>query len=199
MDGAPPWRPLIVGIGGAGPASSSEQALVITLAAAASMGARTRLIGGASLAQLPLYLAPDCRDHPEARALIAGVREAEGCLLASPGYHGTVSGLIKNAIDYIEETARDKRPYFHERPVGLIATASGWQAAGTTLSTLWTIVHALRGWPTPFGIAARTSPALFADGRCSDPELEEQARGVAQQVMRSAMMTFDPRPRDVRC
>lgn len=186
MGGSMVARPLILGIGGAGPTSSSERALASSLAAAEASGARTRLIGGASLARLPLYLAPDCRDHPEARALIASVREADGFVLASPGYHGTVSGLFKNAIDYIEETARDDRPYFHERPVGLIAMASGWQAAGTTLSTLRTIVHALRGWPTPFGIAFRTSVGLFADGHCEDPELTEQVRRVAQQVVRSA-------------
>jgi FMN reductase len=185
MDGPPPRRPLILGIGGAGPASSSEQALRIALAAAEEMGAETRLVGGEALAGLPLYLAPGCREHPRAQALIAGVRQADGFVLSSPGYHGTVSGLFKNAIDYIEETARDERAYFHDRPVGLIALASGWQAANTTLATLRTIAHALRGWPTPFGAAIRTRPGLFLDGNCTDPDIAEQLHRIAAQAMRS--------------
>jgi FMN reductase len=31
--------------------------------------------------------------------------------------------------------------------------ASGWQAATTTLTSLRSTVHALRGWPTPLGVA----------------------------------------------
>jgi len=182
MNGAVPRRPLILGIGGAGPASSSEQALMIALAAAESMGARTRLFGGAAMAELPPYLAPECRDHPQALSLIACVREASGFVLASPGYHGTVSGIFKNAIDYVEETARDERAYFHDRPVGLIAVASGWQAAGTTLTTLRTIAHALRGWPTPFGATIQSRSALFSGGACEDPDVSEQLRRIAVQV-----------------
>lgn len=145
MGGAIPKRPLVLGIGGAGPASSSEQALMIALAAAESMGARTRLFGGAAMADLPPYLAPECREHPQALRLIASVREASGFVLASPSYHGTVSGIFKNAIDYVEDTALDERVYYHDRPVGLIAVASRWQAANTTLATLRMIAHALRG------------------------------------------------------
>src|SRR3546814_8041656 len=80
--------------------------------------------------------------------LVAAVRDADGLILASPGYHGSISGLVKNAIDYLEETARDRRVYLHGLPVGLIATAFGWQATGGTLLAMRSIVHALRGWPT---------------------------------------------------
>src|SRR3546814_6783254 len=75
--------------------------------------------------------------------LVAAVRDADGLILASPGYHGSISGLVKNAIDYLEETARDRRVYLHGLPVGLIATAFGWQATGGTLLAMRSIVHAL--------------------------------------------------------
>ena len=60
-----------------------------------------------------------CGDYIEA------IRSADGVIIASPGYHGSVSGLVKNAIDYIEETARDERVYLDGLPVGLIVTAYG--------------------------------------------------------------------------
>ncbi len=74
-------------------------------------------------------------------------------MICSPGYHGGVSGLVKNAIDWVEELREDERPYFDGRAVGLIVVADGWQATVTTLTSLRSIVHALRGWPTPLGVA----------------------------------------------
>ena len=38
-------------------------------------------------------------------------------------------------------------------PVACVATASGWQAAASTLRSPRDTVHALRGWPTPLGLA----------------------------------------------
>lgn len=104
-------------------------------------------------------------------------------LIASPGWHGSVSGSIKNALDYLEETVRDERPYLDGRPAGLIATAYGWQAAVTTLNAMRTIVHALRGWPTPLGAAVNCSQPLFEDGEIADPAVAAQLGQLCQQVI----------------
>ncbi len=94
-------------------------------------------------------------------------------MLVSPGYHGTVSGLVKNALDYIEDLRDDPRPYLDGRAVGCVATASGWQAAVTTLTSLRSIVHALRGWPTPLGAAVNSAQVEFtADGGCTDEKVD---------------------------
>lgn len=69
-------------------------------------------------------------------------------LIWAAAHHGSVSGLIKNALDYIEDTTKEERVYLEGRTVGCIACAYGWQATGSTLNALRTIVHALRGWPT---------------------------------------------------
>lgn len=181
-------HPLIVGIGGTTIAdSSTEQALMLAVGEAERQGARVRVFGGAELAALAHYkpLAPL---SPAAQALVAAVREADGLILASPGYHGSVSGLIKNAIDYIEETARDARVYLDGVPVGLIATAYGWQATGSTLAALRSIVHALRGWPTPLGAAINTSGRIFSDGGCTDDAVSRQLETVGRQVVEFALL-----------
>jgi FMN reductase len=170
-------KPLIVGIGGTTrPNSTSERALTKALEAAERAGARTRLFSGAFLARLPIY-DPACGDPvPEVGELLAAVREADGILVATPGYHGSVSGLIKNALDTLEGLRADRQPYFEGRAVGLIVTADGWQACGTTLSALRTIIHALRGWPTPLGVTFNPSAgALFNEAG----DLAE-ARDIAQ-------------------
>ena len=122
-------------------------------APASEAGARVRRFGGDVLVGLPHYLTPGSATSADAAEMIAAIRAADGLILASPGYHGSISGIVKNAIDYLEETARDARPYLDGLPVGLIVTAAGWQATGSTLATMRSIVHALRGWPTPLGAA----------------------------------------------
>lgn len=182
-------RPLVVGIGGtAATNSSTEQALRLALAAAAEAGAETRLFGGGYLAQLPHYMTDSDAACIKCAELIEAVRAADGLVIASPGYHGSISGLVKNAIDYLEETAKDPRVYLDGVPVGLIATAYGWQATGSTLATLRSIVHALRGWPTPLGAAINSSGGIFRDGDCTDAGAAGQLRLVGRQVFEFARL-----------
>jgi FMN reductase len=181
--------PLIVGIGGtATPESSTESALVLALAAAQREGVRTKLFGSETLAALPHYLTPASRTSEPARELLEYIRKAEGFIIASPGYHGSISGIVKNAIDYVEETAKDSRVYLDGLPVGLIATAYGWQAATSTLATLRSITHALRAWPTPLGAAINCSGGIFKGGQCSDPRALAQLELVGQQVCQFARL-----------
>ena len=180
--------PLIVGIGGTiGGVSSTERALRIAVAAAGELGFRTRIFGGDSLAQLPLF-DPRAKERSDAeRAFVDAVRDASAVVIASPGYHGSISGVVKNALDLLEETARDERPYLADMPVGLIATAYGWQATGSTIAALRSIVHALRGWPTPFAAAINTQVTRFDDeGSASDPAVLTQLRLIGEQVARFA-------------
>ena len=181
-------RPLVVGIGGTiGGVASTERALMIALDSAAQAGFATRLFGGEALAQLPLYNPKAAARSAAEREFVDTVRQASALIIASPGYHGSISGLVKNALDLLEETARDARPYLADLPVGLIATAYGWQATGSTIAALRSIVHALRGWPTPFAAAINTQITKFDDeGGASDPAVAEQLALVGQQVARFA-------------
>jgi FMN reductase len=177
-------RPVIVGLGGTTRGNSStEKALAMSLRAAAAMGCETVLLGAADL-QLPVY-APENIERSEGAAyLVAQLRRADGVIVASPGYHGGISGLVKNALDYTEDMRADDRPYFEGRAVGCIASAAGWQATTTTLVALRSVVHALRGWPTPFGVAINsTVPAFDPDGACASEALQQQLELVATQVV----------------
>jgi FMN reductase len=183
-------RPLIVGIGGTIRAgSTTETALVCSLQRAEAAGAQVRLFGGEFLAQLPIYDPRPSEITPAQAELVEAVRAADGIIVASPGYHGSISGVVKNALDTLELTARDATPYFHGRPVGAIVTAYGWQATGSTLMALRSIIHAMRGWPTPFGAALNSTGGLFDPaGACVDPKDAWALETVAQQVMEFAAM-----------
>ncbi len=181
-------QPLVVGIGGTvGAVSSTERALRIALDAAGREGYRTRMFGGEDMARLPLYNPRAVERTPAEREFVDAVRQASAVIISSPGYHGSISGVVKNALDLLEETARDERPYLADMPVGLIATAYGWQATGSTIAALRSIVHALRGWPTPFAATINTQIVKFDDqGGVTDPAVLEQLCLVGRQVARFA-------------
>ncbi|MGV3479332.1 MAG: NADPH-dependent FMN reductase [Sphingobium sp.] len=181
--------PLIVGLGGTGtPNSSSEKLLRQALDRCAARGAETLMFDGAAL-DIPMYAPSESARDEKTLALIAGLRRANGIIIASPGYHGTVSGLIKNALDYVQDMAEDEAVYFEGRAVGLIAAAAGWQATGTTLATLRSITHALRGWPTPMAVAVNSMVPIFGpDGTITDTGICNQLDILAQQVVTFARM-----------
>ncbi|WP_431469309.1 NADPH-dependent FMN reductase [Sphingosinithalassobacter sp. LHW66-3] len=150
-------QPHIVAIGGTlRPESSTAGALAAALAMAETRGARTTLLTGDAIA-FGHYDPQTAGDDPAVARFVEALRDADAVIVGSPGYHGTLSGLVKNALDHVELLRRDTRSYFDGMPVGCIATAGGWQAAVSTLLALRDIVHALRGWPTPMGLAINTN------------------------------------------
>ena len=152
--------------------------------AAERAGARTCLLSGVFLSKLPIYDPATAGESAELSELLGSVRGADGVLIATPGYHGSVSGLIKNAIDGLEGLRQDARPYLEGRAVGCIVVADGWQAGGSALSALRAIVHALRGWPTPFGAIFNSALGLFDEtGAFKEPRDKAQVELVARQVV----------------
>ena len=152
-----PETPLIVGLGGTMRTnSSSERALRISLRAAEMTGARTLLISGPQLV-LPFYKPNTSKHSTEVKHLVEALRRCNGLIISAAAYHGTVSGLLKNALDYVEDLRDDGRCYLDGIAVGCIACGAGWQAAVHRLAVLRTFVHCLRCWPTPFGAVVMTS------------------------------------------
>ncbi|MBC7203280.1 MAG: NAD(P)H-dependent oxidoreductase [Pusillimonas sp.] len=179
--------PLIVGIGGTmRVGSTSEKAMAAALRMAESRGARTLMLSGPALDMETFDPAVASRSE-NAQRLVEVLRAADGIILSSPSYHGTISGHLKNALDYTEDMRADERPYFDNRAVGCIVCADGAQAMGSTLSTLRSIVHALRGWPTPYAAVINSSLKPFeADGSIKNPDVAAQLNIMAGQVVEFA-------------
>jgi FMN reductase len=180
----PDVRPLVVGIGGSTRASSlTHELLRAALAEAEACGARTVVFSGRFLAELPVYAADQEPPGGDAAELANAVARAAGLIIATPGYHGGMSGLVKNGLDHLEVLRDDTRPYLDGRAVGTIVTASGWQACGTTLVSLRSTVHALRGWPTPYGAMVNSALPVFDEGGAPLEHIMTALRLVAAQVV----------------
>lgn len=158
--------PHVVALGGTlRPESATGRLLAAALDKAAAQGARTTLLTGDAIA-FPHYEPDIAAGNPVVAHYLEALRTADAVIVGSPGYHGTLSGLVKTALDYVEQLRGDQRVYFDGMPVGLIATAGGWQAAVSTLNALRTITHSLRGWPTPMGLAVNVAEPGDCIERC---------------------------------
>jgi FMN reductase len=180
-------QPLIVGLGGTLRSNSStERALRQCLSAVERRGGRTLLFAGDDI-DLPMYNPHDESRTDKATALVAALRDADAVVVGSPGYHGGVSGLVKNALDYIEDLRGDARVYLDNTPWGCISCAYGWQAAVGTLGQLRVIGHALRAWPTPLGVAINSADPIWDEGgTLIDDTINGQLDMLAMQLVAGA-------------
>lgn len=181
-------QPFIVGLGGTLRSNSStERALRQCLSAVESRGGRTALFAGEDI-DLPMYNPHDESRTEKATALVAALRDADAVVVGSPGYHGGVSGLVKNALDYIEDLRGDARVYLDNTPWGCISCAYGWQAAVGTLGQLRVIGHALRAWPTPLGVAINSADPIWDEGgTLIDDAVSGQLDMLAMQLVAGAV------------
>lgn len=179
----------IVGLGGSPRAgSASTRALELALSGAREAGAEVELIEVHALA-LPMY-APGLDPTEEVRRYAAAVAEARGLLWSSPVYHGSISGVFKNALDWLELLSTLDPPYLTDKVVGLISTAGGVQGL-QAVNTMEFVVRALRGFTYPLTVPVdRAGQALAVDesGNLRDPRIQDLLRrlggGVAQAAAR---------------
>lgn len=178
----PALRILALG-GSTTPMAASERALRMAAQAASDAGAQVEFLTGRALI-LPIYDTETAERSPETKDFVEALRRADGIIIASPGYHGSFSGMVKNALDFAEDLRHDDRPYLDDRAVGLISVAHGWQTAVGTLNQLRQVVHALRGWPTPLGVAINDSAGLIGnDAETTDAAVLRQLHAMGEQVV----------------
>lgn len=83
--------------------------------------------------------------------LLDQIRQADGLIICSPTYHGTMSGAIKNLLDALIFLGWDKPAYLGGKPVALMAY--GGMTSMGVLSGLTQVVRGLKGIAIPTHIA----------------------------------------------
>ncbi|MBD2870813.1 NADPH-dependent FMN reductase [Paenibacillus arenilitoris] len=120
---------------------------------------------------LPLY-SPDSEElHPNARLVAESVADSDGLVLATPEYHGSVSGALKNALDYINAGQVAGKPV-------LSVSAAGGPVGVSSLGHLQAIVRNLHGINCPEWISAGYGTNGFGpDGAPLDEGLRSRIEG----------------------
>ena len=176
---------LVIG-GSTRPDSSGELAARIAGRGAESAGADVHYILSRDLI-LPIYDTETAERTAQATALIKAMRACDGIIVVSPGYHGGISGMIKNALDYTEDMNKDPRVYLDGCAFGSIAVAYGAQATVSTLHQLRQVAHALRAWPTPLGGSINSASTSLKAGE-EDEAAVVLLETIGRQVAEFAMM-----------
>jgi FMN reductase len=176
----------IVGLGGSlRRASTSRAALRTALDGAAAAGATTTFLDLRELS-LPMYDADHDEPTEAAATLLEACHAAGGLIWSSPLYQGTISGALKNALDWMHLLQHRDPPYLHDKVIGLISAAGGTQGL-QAINTMEFAVRALRGWAVPYVVPVATAARVFdADGRVQDPGVELQLRTLGAEVVRVA-------------
>jgi FMN reductase len=176
----------IVGLGGSVASNSkSLAALQAALAGAEHAGAATRLLDIRDL-ELPIFNPENDEPTESASELIETCHAADGLLWSSPLYQGTISGALKNALDWLHLLGDREPPYLHDKVIGLISTAGGTQGL-QAINTMEFAVRALRGWAVPYVVPVAGASRVFdPEGRLRDEGIELQLETLGGEVVRVA-------------
>jgi FMN reductase len=157
------------------PGSVSERVLRACAELAATYGASST-VHLASELELPLYQ-PDSTRRPRAALdLLAALRAADGVIIVTPTYHCGMSGLLKNALDYVEDLAGESPAYLGGKVVGTAAVGWSEQGAALAVAALRTTVLSLRGWVTPMAVVVDSVELSAMDDGSADAALRANAR-----------------------
>lgn len=176
----------IVGIGGSLRSDSySQQALKIAIDRIEALGAEVELLDLRSL-NLPFCDGgDDYSDYPDVERMSQAVREADGIILATPEYHGSISGVLKNALDLMgfEE--------FSGKVTGFISVLGG-QSNSNALNDLRIIMRWVHAWAIPEQVAIGQAWKAFNEqGKLVDPDLSKRLDTFAQSMLENTRKLRD--------
>lgn len=168
----------IVGIAGSlRPNSYTYSALQTAAQRLEALGAEVEII------DLRQWQLPFCHggkeypEYPDVQRLRDTVRNTDGLILATPEYHGGVSGVLKNALDLLS---------FDElsgKVTGLISVLGG-QSNSNALNDLRLIVRWVHGWVIPEQIAVGQAYSAFSpEGKLLDEKLSQRFDQFAQSLI----------------
>jgi azobenzene reductase len=152
--------------------SSGLRAITTILDHAKSLDAETRLLD-LRLADLPMYN-PDAPPDPRVTRVLADVAWADAFVLASPDYHGTMSGAMKNFLDYHwGEFAGKLFAYLcasHERGI-------------TVMEGMRIAVRQCYGWSLPYGLSIHSQQDLDPNGQITNPKIQDRLKMTATDLV----------------
>ncbi len=157
--------------------SSTALALRVSAEAAKLAGANVEVIDLGSLA-LPFCdgRTDEVSYGGDTVQFIQTVQSADGLILGSPNYHGSVTGVLKNALDLLGPDAiRDKL-------VGLVATARGDAGAMNTLNHLRHICRWMNGWVLPAEVSIPRAHEML--GQHVDVHIRSQLENLGRELVR---------------
>ncbi|KAB0240298.1 NADPH-dependent oxidoreductase [Microcystis aeruginosa EAWAG127a] len=168
----------IVGINGSLRSGSySTMALEVAISRLGALGVETEIIDLRKLSLPFCNGGDDYSDYPDVAKMQQTVKSAAGLILATPEYHGSVSGVMKNALDLMS---------FEElsgKVAGLISVLGG-QSNSNALNDLRIILRWVHAWVIPEQISLGQAWKVFnEEGKIIDEKLSQRFDAFARSLV----------------
>lgn len=156
--------------------SYSMQALNLAAARLQSLGAEVKVLDLKEM-QLPFCDGgSDYPDYPDVEVMRSHVTESDAVIIATPEYHGSVSGVIKNALDLMSFD------HLTGKVTGMISVLGG-QSNSNALNDLRVIMRWVHAWVIPEQIAiGQAWNAFDSDGNLKDEKLLQRLDAFAKSL-----------------
>jgi NAD(P)H-dependent FMN reductase len=129
---------------------------------------------------LPLFEEAGGGQHPAVARFKELALEADAVLIATPVYHDSYSGVLKNALDFLYQELADK-------VVGLISVGGGRAGQGQALEHLRAVLREMSCWPLNQQVLVSAAADAFDEhGVLKDPEVTARLRELGEETVRRA-------------
>ena len=166
--------------------SFNKQLVEIAAEGAREQGVEVRVV---DLADFPM---PLFSEDLEAEGVPAAVNDlkhlfaqSQGILLASPEYNGSISGVLKNALDWLSRPSKDADigPAFAGKVAGIMATSPGGLGGIRGLAHTRDVLFNLGVTVSPNQLAVPSAYQAFdGEGGLSDAEMQQRAKGLGAEI-----------------
>jgi azobenzene reductase len=161
--------------------SLTHRILKFVEALAKKRGLETEFICARELA-LPLYDPPAVDDLPSARRWRVVVTTCDGLIVGSPEYHGTMSGVLKNMIDYLDFS------HIEGKPIGLVTAAGGAKSGISALNALRLMFRALH------------APVIVEQAALWEGDFAPETKQIKPDALKQVLAVVDGLSREIdRC
>lgn len=165
--------------------SYSTQALAIALERAKKQGAEVRMLE-LNRTVLPLY-DPNAPASKEIEQAAEAVAWADAFILASPDYHGSMSGALKNFLDHFYEE-------FGGKVFGYVVASH--EKGLTVMDQMRTAVRQCYGWSMPYGVSVN-GPQDMAGGEIVNARLSKRLQMMSRDLVVYGRLIRDQFTRDL--
>lgn len=184
----------ILGIGGSVRAESvNRRVLQLMLETAASMGADT-VMADVHTMKLPIFnqYIPEEDQPRELFWLIEEMKRADGFIICSPTYLGSLSGAVKNTLDSLHLAHGDPRVYFDGRPVAL--ASYGFFGQPNVINSLAFVTRVMGATVVPEHVVLTADEAIEQPDFSTDPVARQQILTTITRLLAMARAFRDGSP-----
>jgi len=160
--------------------SANGRLLELVLDDCRSAGAET-FVWENNVTPLPMVGEDGCWSHPNVKKFKEKTELADAFVLSSPEYHGTMSGVMKNNLDWLSTEHTSGKVF------GLMSTLGG-QSNSNTLNHMRIAVRWIHGWVVPEQVAVGNVKSAFDEsGNLIEESIQSRVSGLAESLVTNSI------------